>query len=73
MRVLERPTEPPPEGVELLRNEKNASGWIGVALVTKKYYCRWFDPSLKKTRAVPGLERDKPEDAAAALYEWLLA
>jgi hypothetical protein len=38
VRVLERPTEPPPEGVELLRNEKNASGWTGISLVKNKLY-----------------------------------
>ena len=73
VRVLERPTEPPPEGVELLRNEKNASGWTGISLVKNKFYGRWFDVDSKMTRSVPGVEGKTAEEAAALLYDWIKA
>ena len=71
VRVLERPTEPPPEGVELLRNEKNASGWTGIALMKDTFYGRLFDVDSKKTRSVPGVEGKTAEEAAALLYDSL--
>lgn len=70
--MIERPTEPPPEGVALLRNEKNEFGWTGIGLVGGRYQRRWRDMELNKTRALPGLY-NTPEQAAAELYEWLEA
>jgi hypothetical protein len=44
VRVLERPTEPPPTGVDLLREPKNKSRWVGVSAVGKttiKWQAKW--------------------------------
>ena len=30
VRVRERPTEPPPTGLDLLRKPENATGWFGI-------------------------------------------
>ena len=73
VRVRERPTEPPPMGLDLLRKPDNASGWFGVSMVGRKkdkYQAKWWCHELKTQRALPGLH-DSAEDAAAELYEFI--
>ena len=73
VRVRERPTEPLPMGLDLLRKPDNASGWFGVSMVGRKkdkYQAKWWCHELKTQRALPGLH-DSAEDAAAELYEFI--
>ena len=73
VRVTERPTQPPPQGIELLR-DSTKTGWAGVGEVGKKtikYQARWRCSALQKVRALPGLHN--APDAAAALYEFIEA
>ena len=54
VRVRERPTEPPPMGLDLLRKPDNASGWFGVSIVGRKkdtYQAKWWCHELKRDAA----------------------
>lgn len=73
VRVSEMPTAPPPDGIDLLRDDSVNSGWAGVSevgKVTKKFQARWRCSALHKVRALPGLH-NTPEEAAAALYNFI--
>ena len=73
MRVLERPKEPPPTGIDALRAPKNTSGFVGVSAVGRKkdkYQAKWWCAEHNAQRALPGLH-DTPEDAAAALLKFI--
>jgi hypothetical protein len=75
VRVLERPTEPPPTGVELLRERSNKSGWVGVSAVGKKtikWQAKWHCSVLGRQRVLHD-PQDTPEQAAQLLFDFIEA
>lgn len=69
----ERPTEPVPTGIELLRSSKAKSGFHAINAVGKnksRYQAKWWCSDQKKQRALRGCH-GTPEEAAEALLAFV--